>query len=237
MKTFKQIGITTALVILLAMSNGFGYSNLIAQRVQYTNPLWAPAYYPGVRYYYIPDIEAFYDISNQDFVYLDDGQWLFSSTLPSMYSWYDLYSGFVVALDLNVFQPWRHFHFYVSNYPRFYYRNLYNKTEIATIRGFNENERKPFYWTQVDRNRMTELRGKDNTERKAHSTRPPQAINYYGKNIGQPVKVQHQMKENKQDKQIKKQDNQETKQGNQDNRRGNINQEKKQSNQEQNRRQ
>lgn len=233
MKTVKKIGITTALVIFFAVFSSFGNSTLDAQRM-YKNPLWAPAYYPGVRYYYIPDIEAFYDLSNQDFVYLDDGQWLFSYGLPAIYSGFDLFGAFIVALDVDVFQPWMHFQFYVSNYPRFYYRNLYNKSEITNIRGFNENERKLFYWTQEERNKMTELRNIDKPERNVHQTRPPQNLNYYGKNIGRPVKVQNQMKENKQVNQIPKKDNQGTKQDILNNRRGN--QENKQSNQEQERR-
>lgn len=199
MKTLKKNYTITVFMILFTAFSGFGTCDLLGQRIQYSNPVWAPAYYPGVRYYYIPDIEVFYDLSNQDFVYLDDGQWLFSSTLPSIYSSYDLYNGFVIALDLNVFQPWMHFHFYVANYPRYYYRNFYNKSEIANIRGFNENERKLFYWTQEERKKMTELRNSDKNERKAHTTRPPQNLNYYGKNIGQPVKVKPKMRENVQE--------------------------------------
>jgi hypothetical protein len=196
MKTIKKSGITFISVIFFTALTSFYSTSLQAQVRQYTNPGWAPAYYSGVRYYYIPDIETFYDLVNQDFVYLDDGQWQFSDGLPPMYSGFDLYNAYVVALDLNVFQPWMHFHLYVSNYPRYYYRNLYNKTEIANIRGFNENQRKPFYWTPEARNGITEVRKTSGTLQKTRTTRPPQNINYYGKNIGQPVKVKSQMKEN-----------------------------------------
>jgi hypothetical protein len=164
--------------------------------MQYSSPPWAPAYYPGVRYYYIPDIETYYDLSNQDFVYLDNGQWLFSYELPSIYSGFDLYNAYMIALDQDVFQPWMHHQFYVSNYPRFYYRSVYKDAAYANIRGFNENEQKPFYSTQEDRNRTNELRNNVNTERKTESSRPPQNINYYGRNIGQTVRVQSQMREN-----------------------------------------
>lgn len=170
---------------------------------QYINPPWAPPYVSGVRYYYLPDIEAYYDLSNQDFVYLDNGQWLFSRTLPSIYSWYDLYDGFSVALNFNVYQPWMHNQYYVSHYPRYYYRNKYSDGERDRIRGFNENDAKPFYWTQPDRNRVAEMRSNNgntrpNTNRpeanRPPATRPPQRTGYYGKQIGTPVKVQPQMR-------------------------------------------
>lgn len=198
MKSLKKLGIAIEFIILLTIFNSFGYSTLEAQRALYSNPIWAPAYYPGVRYYYIPDIETFYDLSDQDFVYLDNGQWLFSNELPPVYSGFDLFDAYIIALNVDVFQPWMHFHFYVSNYPRFYYRSLYSDADIRDIRGFNENEHKPFYWTQEDRTRMNELRQNSHVDRRMGSSRPPQKPNYYGKNIGRPVRVQQQMRENRQ---------------------------------------
>jgi hypothetical protein len=196
MKTLRKIGITAGIAIMLTLFNGFGNSVLRAQPVIYPNPPWAPAYYPGVRYYYIPDIETFYDLSNQDFVYLDDGQWLFSYSLPPMYRNFDLYDAFVVALDMDVFQPWMHFQFYLSNYPRYYYRSLFRGDELTNIRGFNENGDKAFYWTPAERSRVDELRRTAPVEKRTESSRPPQKSNYYGNNIGHHVKVLPQMREN-----------------------------------------
>jgi hypothetical protein len=198
MKTLNPFRLKACYVILILALNGCATTSIENQAVQYSNPSWAPAYYPGVRYYYFPDIETYYDLSNQEFVYLDNGQWLFSHTLPPIYSGYDLYNGYMIALNQDVYQPWMHHQFYVSNYPRFYYRSLYNNTGNQNVRGFNENERKPFNWTQEDRDRMNELRQNDNAERKHENSRPPQNSNYYGKQIGQPVKVQPQMRENEQ---------------------------------------
>jgi len=186
--------------------------------MQYSNPNWAPDYYPGTRYYYIPDLETYYDLSNQDFVYLDNGQWFFSRSLPFIYNEYDLYNGYIIALNRDIYQPWMHHQFYVSNYPRFYYRSIYNYTEIPYIRGFNENERKPVYRKQEDRRGINELQERPVNEsnrrisipqqvpdgisrppqKSNEISRPPQNSNYYGRRIGQPVKVQPQMRENNQ---------------------------------------
>ena len=199
MKTLRKVGITIGTIIVLTMMSGFGTFSLQAQVVKYTNPVWAPVYYSGVRYYYIPDIETFYDLTNQDFVYLDDGQWLFSYGLPPMYAGFDLFDAFVIALDVDVFQPWMHHQFYVSNYPRYYYRSVYKETEVTNIRGFNENGEKSISFSKEDRNKMNELKKSATVEKKTGSSRPAQKSKYYGANIGQHVKVQPQMRENREE--------------------------------------
>lgn len=186
-----------AFFISLSLFTGCGPATYISAGVQYTNPPWAPPYYSGVRYYYLPDIETYYDLSNQEFVYLDEGQWLFSPVLPPIYSGYDLYGGFVVALNAGVFQPWMHHQYYVSHYPRYYYRNVYHDEDMANIRGFNENERKPYYLNQEDKNRISVQRKNEKVEKNPVMTRKSQKPNYYGKSIGQPVKVSSRMRENK----------------------------------------
>ena len=199
MKTLRKIGIAATLAILLNSLQGCTSPSHLSAQVQYSSPLWAPPYYAGVRYYYLPDIEVYYDLSDQEFVYLDDGQWIFSPVLPAMYSWYDLYNGFVIALDIGVYQPWLYHHYYVSHYPRYYYRNYYNNKDISAIRGFNENARKPFYWRQEDRDRIVDLKKSENKPviRKTEPPRQPQHTNYFGKNIGHPVRVTPQMRGNR----------------------------------------
>jgi hypothetical protein len=211
MKTTRKFGFTIITFIFFFVLSDVTES-LHAQTVRGANPAWAPAFYPGVRYYYFPDIETYYDLENQDFIYLDDGQWFFSYQLPPIFSGFDLYNAFIIALDIDVFQPWMHHHFYVSNYPRFYYRSLYRGDEFADIRGFNENEHKPFFATREERERMNQLnrnsnierrsenidRRPENVERRVENSRPPQKVHYYGRNIGQPVRVLPQMRENRQ---------------------------------------
>jgi hypothetical protein len=194
MKTIRNFR-TTLIPVVFFTVLVCSSESLQAQVRQYANPTWAPAYYPGVRYYYIPDIETYYDLSNQDFVYLDNGQWLFSYGLPSIYSGFDLFNAYIIALDLDVFQPWMHHQFYLSNYPRYYYRGFYRGNEYANIRGFNENEHKPFYSTREERERINQIRNNATNERRPENSRPPQPANYYGRNIGQPVRVHPQMRE------------------------------------------
>jgi hypothetical protein len=188
------------------------------------SPAWAPNYenVDRVRYYYFPDIECYYDVWNQEFVYLEDGSWMFGATLPPSYSWFDLNTAFIVLLDYDVFEPWRHFHYYVSHYPRYYYRTIYKDRfdDISRpMRGFNENSEVTVY----KNNQVTNVENKQNInrnenkneinrrneaeqetkinhefpERRVEPTRPEQRMEYYGRNIGRPVKVQHNMMRSK----------------------------------------
>src|ERR1035437_6759125 len=119
--------------------------------VTYDNPSWAQPYTPGVRYYYFPDIESYYDLSTQEFVYLNDGQWNYSPTLPDIYAGFDLSSCFTVAINYNTYQPWMHHQYYVSHYPMYYYRDYYDHSNIPYVRGFNENNKSAVYWSENER--------------------------------------------------------------------------------------
>lgn len=179
-------------------------------------PSWAPYYENAgmVRYYYFPDIECYYDVRHREFIYLEDGQWMFGNSLPPVYAWFDLNNCFIVALNSRVFEPWRHFHYYVAHYPRFYYRSYYRDIYMdrsRPLRGFNENERSVVYnRPSENRNnsfndRNGSFNGRENRsqnegrqgypERRVAPTHPSQPMKYYGKPVGRPVKVQRSMKE------------------------------------------
>lgn len=211
MKTFKnqimQIIIAVGLISAFNIYTTSAIAQNIGVRVSIAPPQWAPEYENAglVQYYYLPDIECYYDVWHHEFAYLEDGNWMFGATLPAMYSWYDLNNAFIVVLDQNVHEPWMHFHYYVAHYPRYYYRTIYRDSyadNAHPMRGFNENARSVVYKVnhapnQVDR--RSEMRQEatirhEYPERKVESTRPSQPMKYYGKEIGQPVKVKKNMK-------------------------------------------
>ncbi|BBD45044.1 Hypothetical protein (Precursor) [Petrimonas sp. IBARAKI] len=222
------------------------------------NPAWAPDYYFGTRYYYFPDIETYYDLGTRNFVYLNNGRWLFVPTLPPIYAAFNLNNAFIVIVNRSVYTPWMHHHYYNSHYPRYYYIDYYDFSNIPYVRGYNENGRRAVYWREAERNHAREwgdrniregrkfkystddrrvqqevtrrvaqrtavspeeLRQIANTEEgRMTTTRPRTAqtsarqttpnttqrtstsrsaeTNYYGGEIGQPVKVQPQMRGN-----------------------------------------
>lgn len=64
-----------------------------------SQPLWGPVGYDHVDYYYLPDVESYYDVPKRQFIYQDNGKWIFSSALPSRYRSYDLYKGYKVVVN------------------------------------------------------------------------------------------------------------------------------------------
>ncbi|MET0759240.1 MAG: hypothetical protein ABWZ56_02400 [Flavobacterium sp.] len=62
-------------------------------------PLWGPVGYSEVDYYYLPDVESYYDVRASQFIYFGGGKWVRSRYLPRQYRGYDLYNGYKVVLN------------------------------------------------------------------------------------------------------------------------------------------
>lgn len=81
-------------------------------------PDWGPRGYNHVDYYYLPDVDSYYDVPTREYVYLEGGSWVHRRYLPSRYRGYDLYGGRKVVI--NSPNPWyRHNDYhtrYVTNY-------------------------------------------------------------------------------------------------------------------------
>lgn len=77
-------------------------------------PIWGPVGYDYVEYYYLPDIDVYYYVPRRQFIYLSNGRWVFSRTLPSRYRNYDLYSSYKVVV--NEPTPYRNYKTYREKY-------------------------------------------------------------------------------------------------------------------------
>ncbi|MBI3883097.1 MAG: hypothetical protein HY305_02490 [Sphingobacteriales bacterium] len=62
-------------------------------------PAWAPVGYDYVDYYYIPDIDAYYNVPAQQYIYLDNGGWIYSTGLPPRYRDFDIYHSYKVVIN------------------------------------------------------------------------------------------------------------------------------------------
>jgi hypothetical protein len=92
-------------------------------------PPWGPADGVGVRFYYIPDIQAYYDVTDSRYVYMSGGRWIHSSNLPHRYRNYDLYGGQKVALrDYHGEKPYENYRDHQKNYPKGYNHGHEQKT-------------------------------------------------------------------------------------------------------------
>ena len=99
-----------------------------------TPPQWGPSGYNDVRYYYLPDIESYYDVPSSMFIYYSGNRWVHSRYLPGRYRNYDLYHGYkVVMKDYRGEAPYNHFREYKMKYGRGYrgeeHRNIGERHE------------------------------------------------------------------------------------------------------------
>jgi hypothetical protein len=86
-----------------------------------TPPQWGPLGYTEVRYYYLPAVEAYYDVQTTTFIYYTGGVWVRRYNLPSRYRNYDLYGGYkVVMSDYRGETPYIHFTDHKTKYNRSY---------------------------------------------------------------------------------------------------------------------
>lgn len=84
-------------------------------------PMWGPAGYADVQYYYLPDVYAYYDIHSSTFIYQSGGIWVHRTYLPSRYRNYDLYSGYKVVLtDYRGNKPYVHYKEHKAKYAKGY---------------------------------------------------------------------------------------------------------------------
>ena len=87
-------------------------------------PMWGPVGYTDVQYYYLPDVEAYYDVQTSMFIYVDGGVWVRRGHLPERYRDYDLYGGYKVVMnDYRGNSPYEHFNDHRSRYGRGYHRD------------------------------------------------------------------------------------------------------------------
>lgn len=97
-------------------------------------PAWGPMGYSAVDYYYLPDIQSYYDIRNTQFIYFGGGKWNRSRNLPNQYRNYNLYNGYKVVLsDYRGSRPYNDF----KNHKVKYYKGYKGKPQKSI--GFNRN--------------------------------------------------------------------------------------------------
>jgi hypothetical protein len=116
MKTLKFVVVGMMLILAGSLQ---GQSSV---RVHGTPPAWGPAGYNNVRYYYLPDVEAYYDVQTAMFIYMLENRWIHSRYLPHRYRNYDLYHGHKVPMH-NYYgnTPYTNFREYRMRYSKGYH--------------------------------------------------------------------------------------------------------------------
>lgn len=68
-------------------------ANIVSQ------PLWGPVGYDYVEYYYLPDVDAYYYVPKRQYIYMQNGSWMYTSALPLKYKNYNVYNGYKVVIN------------------------------------------------------------------------------------------------------------------------------------------
>lgn len=116
MKTWQKL-----LAALLIVVSGSVQAQVSVNVNIGTPPAWGPAGYNEVRYYYLPDIETYYDVSTSEYIYLTNGRWVRTVSVPTPYRTYNFYNGYkVVMTDYRGPAPYTYYKSYKVKYPKGY---------------------------------------------------------------------------------------------------------------------
>ncbi len=97
-KLFATLAVSAALIFCSAPAQ--------AQEININiQPAWGPTGFDYAEFYYIPEINVYYDVINSLFYYYSSGRWIGAPYLPVKYRRYDLYNMYKVVLNGHP-QPW-----------------------------------------------------------------------------------------------------------------------------------
>lgn len=146
MKTLKFLVIVISLFVTCASHTQAAITSNIG-----SPPQWGPTGYSNFRYYYLPDVECYYDIQSAKFIYHNGFSWVHKSDLPFKYRNYDLYSGYkVVMTGYQGNRPYSKFYKYTVKYAKGYQGLVQNnigkkpaeKNFISQVNGYNRSNQK-----------------------------------------------------------------------------------------------
>ena len=102
-------------------------------------PQWGPSGYSDVRYYYLPDVESYYDVQSSRFIYYERGVWVHRTYLPARYRNYDLYGGYKVVMnDYRGDRPYGNFKEYKVKYKKGYRGHEQHNIGVRPGKGNND---------------------------------------------------------------------------------------------------
>jgi len=135
-----------------------------------TPPQWGPVGYTDVRYYYLPDVEAYYDIPSSMFVYYNGYTWVRRSSLPTRYRNYDLYNGYKVPMsEYRGDRPYSNFRQHKMQYARGYRgQEQHNIGERPERGNYNQENHSKGRYDQKFNNRNNQGNGRGNNKNKGN---------------------------------------------------------------------
>ncbi|AYL98557.1 hypothetical protein [Mucilaginibacter celer] len=96
--------ILTAAILLSSLSVKIASAQISLSINIGSQPEWGPVGYDRADYYYLPDIDAYYDINAHQYVYFDNNVWVHGAVLPPRFGSYDVYRSYKVVVNERT--PW-----------------------------------------------------------------------------------------------------------------------------------
>lgn len=86
----------------------------VGVNVQIGHPTWGPAVPQGAQYYYVPEIDGYYDLNARNYIVQRNGRWATMQTVPG----YDTRNFHPVVVNYRGRQPWAQYRDHHARYYR-----------------------------------------------------------------------------------------------------------------------
>ena len=110
-------------------------------------PDWGPTGYDHVDYYYLPDMDVYYNVPQHLFIYAEGSRWIYARSLPPRYNGYNLYNSYKVVV--NKPRPYLHADDYRREYGR--YKGGSGPSQVV-IRDSHDDKYKNHYNNNMHKN-------------------------------------------------------------------------------------
>lgn len=117
-----------------------------------SQPAWGPTGYDFARFYYMPEIDVYYNVSNKRYTYFDGRKWVTTRSLPKRYVGFDLFRTYKVVI--NDRDPW-HQH---PRYKKQYGGYAHNHSQKA-LKDYHKQEKK--YYKHVEKEQKAQRKNWD----------------------------------------------------------------------------
>lgn len=86
----------------------------VSINAQFGHPAWGPAVPAGAQYYYVPEIDGYYDLAARNYIVQRNGQWVPVAVVPG----YNPANFHPVVVDYRGRQPWLQYRDHHARYYR-----------------------------------------------------------------------------------------------------------------------
>jgi hypothetical protein len=123
-------------------------------------PIWGPTGYDHVDYYYLPDIDVYYNVPQHRYFYYERNRWVGGSSLPRRYRGVNMYNSYKVVV--NEPTPYRNAQMYRDKYASYKGRHDQETIRDSRDQKYFVNPKHPEHKNWVKQNKENQKRGRGN---------------------------------------------------------------------------